>query len=270
MVQGDRPRRRVGQGLVGHDGRRHRVPRLLGRDRRHVHRALPPARRGRHPRAGRPLHPRPGERATATTCSSRSRPGSPSWRPAPSTRSSTPTRGAEITEAAVKLAKQVTKRPNVIVFSGSFHGRTHLAMAMTTSKTSYRSGHQPLPAGVFVAPFPDPLGVGPGGRDRPVPGRRAAPPQGPDRARRDRGHDPRAGAGRGRLRALRRRGSCRGSSSCAGSTASCSSPTRSRRASAAPAGCSRSSTTASSPTSSAWPRASRPASPSPHSARRPS
>ena len=64
--------------------------------------------------------------------------------------------GAEITEAAVKLAKQVTKRPNVIVFSGSFHGRTHLAMAMTTSKTSYRSGHQPLPAGVFVAPFPDP------------------------------------------------------------------------------------------------------------------
>ncbi|MGH9134378.1 MAG: aspartate aminotransferase family protein, partial [Ilumatobacteraceae bacterium] len=65
--------------------------------------------------------------------------------------------GAEITEAAVKLAKQVTKRPNVIVFSGSFHGRTHLAMAMTTSKTVYRAGHAPLPSGVFVAPFPDPL-----------------------------------------------------------------------------------------------------------------
>jgi 4-aminobutyrate aminotransferase len=65
--------------------------------------------------------------------------------------------GAEITEAAVKLAKQVTGRPNVIVFSGSFHGRTHLAMAMTTSKTSYRAGHSPLPSGVFVAPFPDPL-----------------------------------------------------------------------------------------------------------------
>ena len=32
--------------------------------------------------------------------------------------------GAEITEAAIKLAKQVTKRPNTIVFSGSFHGRT--------------------------------------------------------------------------------------------------------------------------------------------------
>jgi len=65
--------------------------------------------------------------------------------------------GAEITEAAVKLAKQVTGRPNVIVFRGSFHGRTHLTMAMTTSKTSYRAGHAPLPAGVYVAPFPDPL-----------------------------------------------------------------------------------------------------------------
>lgn len=65
--------------------------------------------------------------------------------------------GAEITEAAVKLAKQATGRPNVIVFSGSFHGRTHLAMAMTTSKTIYRAGHAPLPSGIFVAPFPDPL-----------------------------------------------------------------------------------------------------------------
>ncbi len=65
--------------------------------------------------------------------------------------------GAEITEAAVKLAKQVTKRQNVIVFQGSFHGRTHLAMAMTTSKTIYRAGHAPLPSGVFVSPFPDPL-----------------------------------------------------------------------------------------------------------------
>jgi 4-aminobutyrate aminotransferase len=65
--------------------------------------------------------------------------------------------GAEITEAAIKLAKQVTKRPNTIVFTSSFHGRTHMAMAMTTSKTGYRAGHAPLPSGVFVAPFPDPL-----------------------------------------------------------------------------------------------------------------
>ena len=62
--------------------------------------------------------------------------------------------GAEATESAVKLAKQATGRPHVIVFQGSFHGRTHLAMAMTTSKTVYRAGHAPLPSGVFVAPFP--------------------------------------------------------------------------------------------------------------------
>lgn len=62
--------------------------------------------------------------------------------------------GAEATEACVKLAKAATGRSNVIVFQGSFHGRTHLAMAMTTSKTIYRYKFQPLPAGIFVAPFP--------------------------------------------------------------------------------------------------------------------
>jgi 4-aminobutyrate aminotransferase len=64
--------------------------------------------------------------------------------------------GAEIVEAAVKLAKVATGRQNVIVFSGSFHGRTHLTMAMTTSKTIYRAGFQPLVPGVFVAPYPYP------------------------------------------------------------------------------------------------------------------
>jgi 4-aminobutyrate aminotransferase len=62
--------------------------------------------------------------------------------------------GAESIEAAVKLSKHATGRPNVIVFSGSFHGRTHLTMAMTTSKTSYRVGYQPLVSGVFVTPYP--------------------------------------------------------------------------------------------------------------------
>ena len=62
--------------------------------------------------------------------------------------------GAEIVEAGVKLAKQATGRPNVIVFQGSFHGRTHLTMAMTTSKTIYRARHQPLVPGILVAPYP--------------------------------------------------------------------------------------------------------------------
>ena len=62
--------------------------------------------------------------------------------------------GAEVIEGAVKLARHATKRPNVIVFQGSFHGRTNATMAMTTSKTIYRAGFAPLASGVFVAPFP--------------------------------------------------------------------------------------------------------------------
>ncbi len=62
--------------------------------------------------------------------------------------------GAEAIEAALKLARQVTRRPNIIVFQGGFHGRTVGAMSLTTSNTIYRVGYQPLMAGVFVAPFP--------------------------------------------------------------------------------------------------------------------
>lgn len=62
--------------------------------------------------------------------------------------------GAEAVEAAVKLARMATKRRNLIVMQGSFHGRTHQAMAMTTSKYIYRYDYQPLPGGVFVTPFP--------------------------------------------------------------------------------------------------------------------
>lgn len=62
--------------------------------------------------------------------------------------------GAEAIEAAVKLARSATKRRNLIVFQGSFHGRTHQTMAMTTSKYIYRHNYQPLPGGIFVAPYP--------------------------------------------------------------------------------------------------------------------
>jgi 4-aminobutyrate aminotransferase len=62
--------------------------------------------------------------------------------------------GAEAVEGAVKLARMATGRPNLIVFQGSFHGRTVGTMSLTTSKTIYRAGYQPLMPGVFVAPFP--------------------------------------------------------------------------------------------------------------------
>jgi 4-aminobutyrate aminotransferase len=62
--------------------------------------------------------------------------------------------GAEAVEAAVKLARHATQRPNIIVFQGGFHGRTNATMAMTTSKAAARAGYQPLASGVFVSPFP--------------------------------------------------------------------------------------------------------------------
>ncbi len=62
----------------------------------------------------------------------------------------------EILESAVKLAKHATGRPNIVVFDGAFHGRTHLTLAMSTSRAIDRAGYGPLPGGVFVAPFPDP------------------------------------------------------------------------------------------------------------------
>lgn len=62
--------------------------------------------------------------------------------------------GAEAVEASVKLARQATGKQNIIVFQGSFHGRTAQTMAMTTSKYIYRHQYQPLPSGIFVTPFP--------------------------------------------------------------------------------------------------------------------
>jgi len=62
--------------------------------------------------------------------------------------------GAEADENAVKIAKSVTGRPNIIVFSGAFHGRTMLTMAMTAKK-SYSVGMGPFPDGVYRAEFPN-------------------------------------------------------------------------------------------------------------------
>lgn len=68
--------------------------------------------------------------------------------------------GAEAVEGALKLARHATGRANVIVFQGSFHGRTNATMAMTTSKNSYKIGYQPLMSGVYVTPFPYTLRYG--------------------------------------------------------------------------------------------------------------
>lgn len=61
--------------------------------------------------------------------------------------------GAEADENAVKIARGYTKRPNILVFSGAFHGRTELTMSMT-SKKAYAKDMGPLSHGVFRAKFP--------------------------------------------------------------------------------------------------------------------
>lgn len=65
--------------------------------------------------------------------------------------------GAEAIEAAVKLAKVATRRPAVIAFRGAFHGRTHLAMALTTSRVKVRGHYEPLVPSIYYAPYPYPF-----------------------------------------------------------------------------------------------------------------
>ncbi len=62
--------------------------------------------------------------------------------------------GSEAIEAAMRLVRHATGRPGIVVFHGSFHGRTFGAAALTTSGTKFRAGIGPLPAGVAVSPFP--------------------------------------------------------------------------------------------------------------------
>lgn len=61
--------------------------------------------------------------------------------------------GAEADENAVKIARAYTKRPNIITFSGAFHGRTILTMTMTAKK-SYTTNMGPLADGIYRAKFP--------------------------------------------------------------------------------------------------------------------
>ena len=67
------------------------------------------------------------------------------------------TTGAEAVENAVKIARVATGRRGVIAFSGGFHGRTLLAMALTGKVAPYKRGFGPFPAEVYHAPYPVPL-----------------------------------------------------------------------------------------------------------------
>ena len=62
--------------------------------------------------------------------------------------------GAEAVENAVKIARAATGRPAVIAFSGAFHGRTMLGMALTGKVVPYKVGFGPFPGDVWHIPFP--------------------------------------------------------------------------------------------------------------------
>src|SRR5882762_5376675 len=64
--------------------------------------------------------------------------------------------GAEAVENAIKIARYYTKRSAVIAFSGGFHGRTHMTMALTGKVMPYKRGFGPFPAEVYHAEFPQP------------------------------------------------------------------------------------------------------------------
>jgi 4-aminobutyrate aminotransferase len=64
--------------------------------------------------------------------------------------------GTEAVENAVKLARLHTSRPAVIAFEGAFHGRTLLALTMTSKAHPYKLGMGPFAPEVYRAPFPNP------------------------------------------------------------------------------------------------------------------
>jgi 4-aminobutyrate aminotransferase len=67
--------------------------------------------------------------------------------------------GTEAVEAAIKLARHHTHRPNLVAFRGAFHGRTLGALSLTASKSKYRKGFGPLLPNVYHATYGDAASV---------------------------------------------------------------------------------------------------------------
>jgi 4-aminobutyrate aminotransferase/(S)-3-amino-2-methylpropionate transaminase len=64
------------------------------------------------------------------------------------------TTGAEAVENAIKIAKYHTRRTGIVSFSGAFHGRTMMGMALTGKVTPYKAGFGPFPGDVYHIPYP--------------------------------------------------------------------------------------------------------------------
>ena len=63
------------------------------------------------------------------------------------------TTGAEAVENAVKIARAFTKRPAIICFEDAFHGRTLMAMTLTSKAHPYKAGFEPFASDVYRIPF---------------------------------------------------------------------------------------------------------------------
>jgi 4-aminobutyrate aminotransferase/(S)-3-amino-2-methylpropionate transaminase len=70
--------------------------------------------------------------------------------------------GAEAVENAVKIARRATGRQAVLAFDPGFHGRTLLALTLTSKTTPYRDGFGPFAPEVYRFPVPDLLRRAPG------------------------------------------------------------------------------------------------------------
>ena len=61
--------------------------------------------------------------------------------------------GAEAVENAIKIARCYTKRPAIISFEDAFHGRTYMAMALTSKTHPYKAGFEPFPSDTYRIPY---------------------------------------------------------------------------------------------------------------------
>jgi len=61
--------------------------------------------------------------------------------------------GAEAVENAIKIARAYTKRPAVIAFEDAFHGRTYMALALTSKTHPYKAGFEPFPGDIYRVPY---------------------------------------------------------------------------------------------------------------------
>lgn len=64
--------------------------------------------------------------------------------------------GAEAVENAVKIARAYTRRRALVAFEGAFHGRTYMALSLTSRVRPYKAGFGPFAPEVYRAPYPYP------------------------------------------------------------------------------------------------------------------